>query len=44
MCKRITMVIAEPGTIARVVEDLRWLRAGQGQGLRAFAVPAFAVI
>jgi len=41
---RIIIVIAEPPTIARLVSDLRALRAREGHGLRGFVVPASQVI
>jgi hypothetical protein len=41
---RIVIAIAEPPTIARIVAALRDLRARKGHGLRAFVVPASAVI
>ena len=40
----IILVIAEPATIARVVDSLRALRARKGHGLRAFVVKAQTVI
>jgi len=41
---RMIVAIAEPATIARLVADLRALRAKEGHGLRAFVVPAITVI
>jgi len=38
------VVVAEPPTIARLVRDLRDLRARKGHGLRAFVVPTVEVI
>jgi len=41
---RMILVVAEPTTIARIVANLRDLRARKGHGLRAFVVPATEVI
>jgi hypothetical protein len=41
---RIIILVAEPATVARIVGDLRALRARKGHGLRAFVVPATNVI
>ena len=41
---RLIIVIAEPPTMARLVDDLRELRTRKGHGLRAFVVKAETVI
>ena len=41
---RLILVIAEPPTIARLVDDLRSLRARKNRGLRAFVFKAESVI
>jgi len=41
---QMILVIAEPATIARLVEDLRAMRQRKGHGLRAFVMPAATVI
>jgi len=41
---QMILAIAEPATIARLVEDLRALRQRKGHGLRAFVMPAATVI
>ena len=41
---RLIMLIAEPATMARIVDDLRDLRNRKGHGLRAFVVDASTVI
>jgi hypothetical protein len=41
---QMILIIAEPATIARLVDDLRALRQRKRHGLRAFVVPAAAVV
>ncbi len=41
---RLIIMIAEPATIAKIVDGLRDLRARKGHGLRAFVVKAETVI
>lgn len=41
---RMIIAVAEPETVARIVEGLRALRARKGHGLRAFVVPVSQVI
>ena len=41
---QMILVIAEPATIARLADDLRAMRQRKGHGLRAFVMPAAAVI
>lgn len=41
---RMIIAVAEPETVARIVEGLRALRARMGHGLRAFVVPVNQVI
>jgi len=41
---RLIIIVAEPPTVAKLVEDLRDLRTRKGHGLRAFVVKAETVI
>lgn len=41
---QMILIIAEPAAIARLVDNFRALRQRKGHGLRAFVVPAAAVI
>jgi hypothetical protein len=41
---RLIIIVADPATIAKLVNDLRELRARKGHGLRAFVVKAETVI
>jgi hypothetical protein len=41
---RLIILIAETPTIAKLVDDLRGLRARKGRGLRAFVVKAETVL
>ena len=41
---RLIIIVAEPPTVAKLVEDLRDLRTRKGHGLRAFVVGAETVI
>jgi len=41
---RLILLMADPSTIAHVVDDLKALRARKGHGLRAFVVKASTVI
>jgi len=41
---RLIILVAEPPTIAKLVEDLKELRTRRGHGLRAFVVKAESVI
>jgi hypothetical protein len=41
---RLIILIAEPPTVAKLVDDLRDLRARKGRGLRAFVVKAETVL
>jgi hypothetical protein len=41
---RLIIIVAEPATIAKLVEALRDLRTRKGHGLRAFVVKAETVI
>jgi hypothetical protein len=41
---QMILIIAEPAAIARLLDDFRALRRQKGRGLRAFVVPAAAVI
>jgi hypothetical protein len=41
---RLIIIVADPATIAKLVDDLRDLRTRKGHGLRAFVVKAETVI
>jgi hypothetical protein len=41
---RLIIIVADPPTIAKLVNDLRELRTRKGHGLRAFVVKAETVI
>ncbi len=41
---RIILIVAEPSTIAGMLDELKALREREGHGLRAFVVPVSRVI